>query len=134
MIMPNRLRNFASLALLLTSGLCLGGCGQENLIAQDAYSKPQWTPNDDRYVYEYYPSQEVYFDAQRRLYFWHASAYWGVGQRLPSTYRLEKGERMFVALDSNKPYRRHNKVLASIANPGSQQARSLIVSVNPDQD
>lgn len=134
MIMPNRPKNHATLTLLFTAGLCLSACEQESRTSQNAYSKPQWTPGTEHFVFEYYPSQEVYFDAKRNLYFWHASAYWGIGKRLPSTYRLEEGERIFVNLDSNKPYRRHHKVLASLADPGSHQAQSLIVSINPDQD
>ncbi|MCH7572204.1 MAG: hypothetical protein IH891_04750 [Planctomycetes bacterium] len=71
--------------------------------------------------YDYYPSAEVYFDPQRKLYFWHAAAYWGVGKRLPSTYKLDHTERRLVPLDTKLPYRRHDRVRSE--NPKKKSGR-----------
>ncbi len=71
--------------------------------------------------YEYYPSAEVFFDPQRKLYFWHAAAYWGVGKRLPSTYKLDHKERELVSLDTKLPYRQHDRVKSE--NPSKNSGR-----------
>ena len=73
--------------------------------------------------YDYYPSVEVYFDPQRKLYFWHAAAYWGVGKRLPSTYKLDRNERTLVSLDTKLPYRRHDRVKSE--NPKKKSGRKF---------
>ena len=71
--------------------------------------------------YDFYPSAEVYFDPQRKLYFWHAAAYWGVGKRLPSTYRLDHKDRRLVSLDTKLPYRQHDRVM--LENPRKKSGR-----------
>jgi hypothetical protein len=62
--------------------------------------------------YHYYPEAQVYYSPQRDLYFWPGAAYWGVGQRVPSTYKLEPQTMREIRLDTDKPYRVHAQVSA----------------------
>lgn len=115
----------------------LGGCSQnksatafhsnDDLSArnQDATDQAQGI------TYHYYPSVEVYFAPDRETYFWKASAYWGVGRRLPSTYKLDEAERQILTLDTKRPYRVHHKVLARYPRPDMDQA---FASVPTDRD
>lgn len=140
------MRNTHSPLLPLTSLLVVSlfalGCVESNSARRgglfspsiDANQSALNTPATPGIVYEYYPNDEVYYDPDRKIYYWHASAYWGVGKRLPSTYHLDENKRIFVSLDSKMPYRRHEQVLASIANPSSNQAQSMIVSVDANRD
>lgn len=83
------------------------------------------------HTYHYYPSIEVYYAPDRDRYFWKAAAYWGVGRRLPSTYKLDASERQVISLESSRPYRVHDKVLARFPNP---ETAGVIVSVSTDRE
>jgi hypothetical protein len=84
----------------------------ESATARDAVSK-----SAGAYTYHYYPSAEVYYDPDREVYFWHASAYWGVGRRLPSTFTLQPAERVVLSMNTKMPYREHHMVIAKHPNP-----------------
>ena len=109
------------LALLLAASLS-AGCATHQATSQrhasssasggDAAAKA-----DGSYTYHYYPSAEVYYAPDREVYFWHASAYWGVGKRLPSTYKLRASERVTLNLETRMPYREHHMVIARHPNP-----------------
>ena len=109
--------------------LLLGGCSQPSTGSvqtrhQDINAQSRATSDQDGGItYHYYPSAEVYFDPQRETYFWHASAYWGVGRRIPSTYVLDASERQIITLDTTRPYRMHHKVQTRF--PGPDADRSI---------
>ena len=122
---------------LVASALLLCGCaGHTSDMAFDSNGSVATSlhatnapDQPDGVTYHYYPNQEVYYDPQREVYFWHASAYWGVGRRLPSTIKLDKAERTLITLDTRTPYRRHDEVLAR--HPGTGRT---VVSVPTDRD
>lgn len=133
------MRIFTTMLVLLAL-LALPGCGMK-IVRIDTPVPTRKAPPGNAYGlkknkhvnYEYYPSVEVYFDPQRKLYFWHANAYWGVGKRLPSTYRLDRKERTIVSLDTKLPYRKHETVIAK--HPGKKNGkkfRKAYANVNDD--
>ncbi len=57
-----------------------------------------------KYRYRYYPDSYVYFDINRRLYFYLQDNDWRVSGSLPSDLRVRLGEYVTVDLDTDKPY------------------------------
>ena len=121
------MRFFITLLVLLAL-LTLPGCGLKIARVNTPVAAKKTPPGNayghnkhNHIEYEYYPSVEVFFDPQRKLYFWHAAAYWGVGKRLPSTYKLDHKERELVSLDTKLPYRQHDRVKSE--NPRDKSGR-----------
>ena len=124
-------------ALVLALALSLTGCSSHRHVrGEHGHSKASPPAHakahglKGKHTYHYYPSCEVYFAPDRGVYFWHAAAYWGVGQRLPSTYRLDKREKVTLHLDTTMPYRQHNLVVARY--PVTDSGR--YASVNPNEN
>ncbi len=62
-------------------------------------------------IYHYYPSNEVYFDTDRSIYFWQTSTdQWTSGHRLPFSFRLNSSERETIHLTTAYPTRFHTRV------------------------
>ena len=124
----------AALGLALALGLT--GCASHRYVLVDHEKAGTTTVHVETdgikgtYTYHYYPSCEVYFAPDRGVYFWHAAAYWGVGQRLPSTYRLDAREKVVLHLDTKMPYREHNIVVARY--PVTDAGK--YASVDPNED
>ena len=57
-----------------------------------------------KYQYSYYPSQNVYHDPDRGLYFYLKGDRWEVGASLPSHLRAGLGESVTLDLETDKPY------------------------------
>ena len=57
-----------------------------------------------RRQYRYYPSQKVYHDFDRGLYFYLKGHNWEIGASLPSHMRADLGESVTIELDTGKPY------------------------------
>ena len=57
-----------------------------------------------RHQYRYYPSQKVYHDSDRGLYFYLKGHNWEIGASLPSHMRADLGESVTTELDTDKPY------------------------------
>ena len=57
-----------------------------------------------RRQYRYYPSQKVYHDSDRGLYFYLKGHNWEIGASLPSHMRADLGESVTIELDTDKPY------------------------------
>ena len=60
-----------------------------------------------KHKYRYYPSQNVYHDTDRELYFYLKGDKWEVGISLPATYRDGLGESVILELQTDKPYIHH---------------------------
>lgn len=60
-----------------------------------------------KHQYRYYPSRSVYYDTDRRLYFYLKGDGWEVGASLPSNLRVGLGESVSIELDTDKPYIHH---------------------------
>ena len=74
---------------------------------------PAWAPAHGRrakYSYCYYPSVSVYFDAQRRVYFYYEGGAWRSAASLPATIHLEADNYVTVELTTGKPYECHAQV------------------------
>ena len=56
-----------------------------------------------KYAYSYYPDSSVYFDRDRKLYFYLQAGSWQVGTSLPSSIRIA-GTPVSLSMDSDKPY------------------------------
>ena len=57
-----------------------------------------------KHQYRYYPSQKVYHDSDRGLYFYLKGYNWEIGASLPSNVRADLGESVTIELDTDKPY------------------------------
>ena len=60
-----------------------------------------------KHQYRYYPSQSVYYDTGRRLYFYIKGDNWEVGASLPNHIRIGLGASVSIELDTDKPYVHH---------------------------
>ncbi len=60
-----------------------------------------------KHKYRYYPSQSVYYDTGRGLYFYIKGKHWEVGASLPSKIRLGLGGSVNIELDTDMPYIYH---------------------------
>ena len=57
-----------------------------------------------KHQYRYYPSQKVYHDSDRGLYFYLKGDNWEIGASLPSYMRADLGESVTIELVTDKPY------------------------------
>ena len=57
-----------------------------------------------KHKYRYYPSQKVYHDTERGLYFYIKGDSWEVGASLPSHLKADLGESVILELETDKPY------------------------------
>ena len=57
-----------------------------------------------KHHYRYYPSQKVYHDTDRGLYFYLKGDNWEVAASLPSRLKAGLGESVTIELDTDKPY------------------------------
>ena len=57
-----------------------------------------------KHQYRYYPTQMVYHDTDRGLYFYLKGDNWEVGASLPSRLKAGLGESVTIELDTDKPY------------------------------
>ena len=62
-----------------------------------------------KHQYRYYPSRSVYYDTDRRLYFYIKGDNWEVGASLPNHIRIGLGDSVKIELDSDKPYIYHSE-------------------------
>jgi hypothetical protein len=62
-----------------------------------------------KHKYRYYPSQSVYYDTGRGLYFYLKGDNWEVGASLPSSLRVGLGDYVSMELDTDKPYVHHKE-------------------------
>ncbi|UCF83587.1 MAG: hypothetical protein JSV50_20875 [Desulfobacteraceae bacterium] len=57
-----------------------------------------------KYTYRYYPSEYVYFDNGRGLYFYLEGDQWRMSVSLPSRLHVRLGDYVTIGMDSDKPY------------------------------
>lgn len=62
-----------------------------------------------KHQYRYYPSESVYYDTRRGLYFYLKGSNWEVGASLPSSLRMGLGDYVSMELDTDKPYVHHKE-------------------------
>lgn len=99
-------------AILCTSA---GGCSStsdgkppSSPPAQSArHGPPPWAPAHGyrrKFTYAHYPSCNVYFDRERKLWFWIEGRDWKIGVELPSRIRIDESEGVTIELDTDTPY------------------------------
>ena len=58
-----------------------------------------------KHKYHYYPAKNVYYDLERKLYFYLQGDQWKTGVALPTSIRLDLGKSTSLELDTDVPYR-----------------------------
>ena len=60
-----------------------------------------------KHQYRYYPSCSVYYDDERKIYFYIKGDHWEFGASLPNHLRISLGDSVSIQLDTDKPYIHH---------------------------
>ena len=60
-----------------------------------------------KHQYRYYPSRSVYYDTNRKIYFYLKGDHWEVAVSLPKHIRIGLGDSVSIELDTDKPYIHH---------------------------
>jgi hypothetical protein len=60
-----------------------------------------------KHKYRYYPSNNVYHDTEKGLYFYLKGDNWEVGASLPALFRDGLGESVALELETDRPYLHH---------------------------
>ena len=74
---------------------------------------PPWAPahwHRAKHHYYYYPESQLYFDLERRLYFYFSGGGWQASVSLPSGFQLSAGEYVSLDMDVDRPYLYHSDV------------------------
>jgi hypothetical protein len=79
--------------------------------------------HDRKFTYVHYPSCNVYFDRERRLWFWSEGRDWRMGAELPPRFRVNEHEAVKVELENEKPYEHGNAFRAAHENNGKSQGK-----------
>ncbi|HOB15722.1 MAG TPA: hypothetical protein PK894_02570 [Defluviitoga sp.] len=77
-------------------------------------SPPPWAPAHGyraKYTYRYYPDACVYYDTNRRLYFYFSNEKWNFSASLPSFIKVDLGQSIVLEMDVDKPYIFHSEVI-----------------------
>jgi hypothetical protein len=73
-----------------------------------------------KYKYYYYPSCSIYFDIERKVYFYLSGDNWEMKAELPSTLEVDLGAHVTLELDTDKPYT-NNKEHQKKYSPGQNK-------------
>lgn len=57
-----------------------------------------------KHTYHYYPRAEVYFDINRKIYFYQGRDGWTVSAQLSDRFRARLGDHVVITMDTDKPY------------------------------
>ena len=75
---------------------------------------PPWAPAHGyraKYRYYYYPSPRVYYDLDRKLYFYLEGDNWRFGASLPTGIHTALCDHVTLEMDTDKPYEFHSDVV-----------------------
>ena len=94
---------------LFTAAGCVAGAGSAPTAPTQAqtHGPPAHAPAHGwrrKHAYVHYPSCNVYYDRERRLYFWLEGRDWKVGVELPGSFRIDVRAAVTIELDSDVPY------------------------------
>lgn len=116
----------STLIMVLLVGFVLSamvpGCQESRVVVADDHpvyetmgaGPPPWAPAHGyraKHRYHYYPSSYVYFDIDRKLYFYISAGQWRVGASLPGGISIEAGESVLLEMDTDTPYQYHTDVV-----------------------
>ena len=74
---------------------------------------PPWAPahgHRAKHVYRYYPSNSIYFDTGRSLYFYYRNGTWTASASLPGGLRISVNDYVTLDMDTDRPYTYHGDV------------------------
>ncbi len=97
----------------------LPGCSAVQVQEKPVYvvkeqGPPPWAPAHGyraKHHYYYYPGSCVYYDVDRKIYFYPQGSEWRVSASLPVGIRLDAGSHAFLDMDADKPYIYHDQVV-----------------------
>lgn len=109
---------------VLGLSVLIGGCSsprsvgvtigdRQDLEYRVAHKRPGPPPHaqahgyDKKFGYDYYPTANVYYDRSREVYFYLAESNWEMRVSLPSKYRVNVNEAVYLKLGTHQPYQ-HN--------------------------
>lgn len=75
---------------------------------------PPWAPahgHRAEYRYRYYPTASVYYDVNRRLYFYYSSGEWVTYATLPNWIHIDHGAYVSLEMKTAAPYKFHTEVV-----------------------
>lgn len=75
---------------------------QEREAQKERYEKHK------RYEYRYYPSTHVYYDVNRKVYFYLEGDKWQISGTLPGGIRLGFQDYVTIQMDNDRPYMEHS--------------------------
>ena len=119
--MSLRLTILALTIVIFTAG-CSGGYIGYNMGNGPESEKPETTTKQKKggppphapahgyrakHNYRYYPSESVYYDTGRRLYFYLKGSNWEVGVSLPDKLKVNLGDYVTLELATDRPYIYH---------------------------
>ena len=85
-----------------------GGSGGIQLKEHSEIGRPE-TANTQKYSYQYYPSNSVYYDIHRKLYFYLEDGNWKIFASLPINLERKLGNYVKIEMDNDKPYMDYDK-------------------------
>lgn len=62
-----------------------------------------------KHNYHYYPTTQIYFDLSRKVYFYLEGGSWRMTVSLPDSLRVELGDSVTIAMDTDRPYTHHSE-------------------------
>ncbi|MBU2499548.1 MAG: hypothetical protein KKE57_11665 [Proteobacteria bacterium] len=57
-----------------------------------------------KHRYHYYPANHVYFDIERKAYFYMEGAAWRMSVSLPDSLRVQLGDHVTIDMEDDRPY------------------------------
>ena len=109
---------------ILTAYGCIGGTrmtvetppdqpGQGGQGYEHRGGPPPWAPAHGHRAkqYQYYSSAQVYFDLQRKVYFYYSGGGWQFSASLPDSLRVNLGESVTLEMGTDQPYIYHSDVV-----------------------
>ena len=70
-----------------------------------------------KHRYMYYPSHQVYYEPASTTWFWLDGGNWRFGSRLPVYYQQYTRGGVWVDLEDDRPYHRHDYVVRHYGRP-----------------
>jgi len=81
---------------------------------------PDWAPAHGyraKHRYMYYPSHQIYYEPASTTWFWLDGGNWRFGASLPVYYQQYTRGGVWVDLDDDRPYHRHDYVVRHYGHP-----------------
>src|SRR3990172_5538131 len=117
----NRLIVLAAFSLLfILSAACQKTVSGRVIFKEPEYREPSekggpppWAPAHGqraKYKYRYYPNSSVYYDSERRVYFYYDRDEWHTRSLIPDWIALDKNDYVTIEMYTDRPYEYHSDV------------------------